>query len=330
MNGGILDVTADGGATWKTLGVPAAGPFRFITPTDGWLDGGANAEAGPGVYVTRDGGKDWDPITIKAPTEFGARIYPDYRLPDFANRDSGSMLVTFSKPNDESPRLVLFRTGDSGRSWTLRGSAEEGGTSWQPTYAGNEWVALGCPSREFTALHVAGEVGSQSKSPKTASEIVCGWPGGGFRQISFADDIRGWALLFGGEVVATSDAGQTWKRITPPGTAVARAVRAKSVGVSVQVSGVSQALPQSHLDGSSSNVSAHLGFDKFPVIPKTSDMQTWMISSPFYDVGIYLPGSKNKSSDPNLTPGWISAYKVSKAGGSCRYGLACSRRAPVT
>jgi hypothetical protein len=56
----------------------------------------------------------------------------------------------------------------------------------------------------------------------------------------------------------------------------------------------------------SSTISAHLGFDKFPVIPTTSDMQKWMNSSPYYDVGIYLPGSKNKSNDPNLTPAWLS------------------------
>ena len=54
-------------------------------------------------------------------------------------------------------------------------------------------------------------------------------------------------------------------------------------------------------------MSAHLGFDRFPVIPKISDMQKWMNSSPYYDVGIYLPGSRNKSNDPNLTPAWLLA-----------------------
>jgi hypothetical protein len=34
-----------------------------------------------------------------------------------------------------------------------------------------------------------------------------------------------------------------------------------------------------------------------------------MNSSPFYDVGIYLPGSPNKSNDSNLTTGWIAAVQ---------------------
>src|SRR5579863_1508506 len=44
MSGGVMRATDDGGTTWKTLGVPAAGPIRFITAADGWLDGGANAD----------------------------------------------------------------------------------------------------------------------------------------------------------------------------------------------------------------------------------------------------------------------------------------------
>ncbi len=309
MSGGVLRATEDGGATWRTLGVPAAGPIRFITPTDGWLDGGANGEAGPGLYVTRDGGRDWTSIAIKAPPELGAKTSPTYRLPQFSDKDSGSMLVTFSQPNDESPKLVLFTTRDGGHTWSQRGSAEEGGTSWQTTYAGAEWMAFGCPSREFATLRSVGEKVSESRVPKGESEAICGGVGGGVGQVSFVDRTRGWALLFAGELVATSDAGQSWRRITPPGTAVAGVVLRKSVEIPTQTNRTSGASLQPDPNASSSSVSTHLGFDRFPVIPKTSDMQTWMNSSPFYDVGIYLPGSKNKSADANLTPAWISAVQ---------------------
>jgi photosystem II stability/assembly factor-like uncharacterized protein len=308
MGGGVLRVTDDGGATWKTAGVPAAGPIRFITPEDGWLDGGANGETGPGLFVTRDGGKDWAPITIKAPSRFGSKVYPKYRLPDFAD-DSGLMLVTFSEPNDESPKLALFTTRDRGHTWVLRGSAEEGDPTWRTAYAGGEWLVVGCPTHEFAMLRSAGEGVSKSKATKAASEVVCNRTGGGLRQVSFVDGARGWALLLGGYLVATSDGGKTWSKITPSGTAIVPPLGGKSVEAPAQPNRISGASPQSYLDASLSDVSTRLGFDRFPVIPKTSDMQTWMNSSPFFDVGSYLPGSLNKSNDANLTPGWVSAVQ---------------------
>jgi photosystem II stability/assembly factor-like uncharacterized protein len=309
MSGGVLRATEDGGATWKTLGVPSAGRIRFVTPADGWLDGGANAEKGPGLYVTRDGGKNWAPISIKAPSEFGAKVHPTYQLPEFAGKDSASMLVTFAEPNDESPKLALFITSDGGRTWGPSGSAEEGSTSWRMAYAGGGgWLAVGCPGRELAVLRSGGGKVSESGTTKTASELVCSAAGGGIDQVSFVDGM-GWALLFGGELAATSDNGQSWSRITPPGTASVKAHHRRAADVSSQSYGSTVASAQFPSDSSTSSVSTHLGFDKFPVIPKTSDMQTWMNSSPFYDVGIYLPGSKNKSSDVNLTPAWISAVQ---------------------
>jgi photosystem II stability/assembly factor-like uncharacterized protein len=272
MNVGVLRATDDGGATWSSLGVPAAGPIRFMSPADGWLDAGANAEFGPALYATRNDGKDWTAITIKAPSEFGPKVYANYRLPDFLDRDSGSILMTFSEPNDEVPKLGLFLTIDGGRTWTPHGAANEGGTSWQTAYAGSEWLAMGCPSREFTVLSRAANKVSESRPSKTTSDTLCARNGGGISQLSFADAIKGWALLFGGELVATSNGGQTWKSITPSGAAAVRPASGQAVEAPARIRGFTKTAP-SGLGTSSSNVSTHLGFDKFPVIPKVSDMQ---------------------------------------------------------
>ena len=208
MNGGVLQATDDGGATWKSLGVPGAGPIRYITPTDGWLDDAEeNAETAPGLFVTRNGGKDWMEVTVKTPPEFGAKIYPTYRLPEFSDKDSGSLLVTFAEPNDESPKLALFLTKDGGDTWILRGSANQGLSDWQTAYGQGYWIALGCPGRV----------------------AVCSRNGGGIRQVSFVNGTRGWALLSGGVLAATTDGGATWNSITPPRVLAARPLHGKAV-----------------------------------------------------------------------------------------------------
>jgi photosystem II stability/assembly factor-like uncharacterized protein len=300
MGGGALAATDDGGTTWKTLGVPAAGPIQFVTATDGWLDGEANGEAGPGLYVTRNGGKDWEPVTLDAPPGFGAKVHPTYGLPEFADKDAGSMLITFAQPNDESPTLALFLTKDRGRTWNLVGSSQEGVASWRTAYIGGQWLAAGCPGREFKLLRSIGEGISATKVARAASGAACTPAGGIISQISFVNGTHGWLLSFSGELLSTTDGGDRWSRITPPTATINRKF------TEGPQRGRSATAPAPFIKTPSGSVSTHLAFDKFPVIPTISDMQTWMTSSPFYDVGIYLPGSKNKSNDPNLTQAWAS------------------------
>jgi hypothetical protein len=54
-----------------------------------------------------------------------------------------------------------------------------------------------------------------------------------------------------------------------------------------------------------SSISTHLGFDLTDV-PTVSQMGSWMSSSPFYDIYVYLPGSPNRHKDNKLTPTWLS------------------------
>jgi photosystem II stability/assembly factor-like uncharacterized protein len=303
---GVLRATDDGGKTWKSLGVPAAGPIRFVTPTDGWLEGGPTEDVTQGVYVTRDGGRNWTLITLKAPAEVLPKAYPTYQLPQFVDKDSGFLLVTFSEPNDESPKLALFTTKDGGRTWTFGSALAEGGSSWHTAIVGSDWIAAGCPGGKLALVHGAG--GRMSASPPWADKTddVCSVSGGAVFGVTFGNSNRGWLLFFGGKLLSTPDGGSTWKDITPNDAAKVP-VRRESITVPVSSERTHGVSVESLSQPPSSNVSTHLGFDKFPVIPRISDMQNWMNSSPYYDVGIYLPGSKNKRNDPNLTPAWVSA-----------------------
>jgi photosystem II stability/assembly factor-like uncharacterized protein len=303
---GVLRATEDGGKTWKSLGVPAAGPIRFVTPTDGWAEGGPTEDVTQGIYVTRDGGRDWDLVTLKAPTETLPKTNPTYQLPHFVDKDTGFLLATFSEPNDESPKLVLFTTKDGGRTWKFGSALDEGGTSWHATVEGSQWLAAGCPGGKPTIVRAVG--GNMSAASPHAGKVddICAVARGGILAISFASSDRGWLLLFGGTLLSTSDGGNSWTDITPARAARIAASR-DSIAVPVESERIDGLSSGAQSAPSSNNVSTRLGFDRFPVIPKVSDMQNWLNSSPYYDVGIYLPGSKNKSSDSNLTPSWVSA-----------------------
>jgi hypothetical protein len=72
-----------------------------------------------------------------------------------------------------------------------------------------------------------------------------------------------------------------------------------------------KAVPQSGqrltvMIASSTGISQQLAFDRTDVL-STTEMQTWWTHSPYYDVGIYLPGSPNRSSHHTYaTSDWIS------------------------
>lgn len=60
---------------------------------------------------------------------------------------------------------------------------------------------------------------------------------------------------------------------------------------------------------SAAGVSVHLAFDISHVL-STQIMQTWWNSSPFWDTGLYLPGSSNRLPDPNLNAAWVTAIQA--------------------
>lgn len=56
---GALFRTVDGGASWEQMSLPVGEAVRFIDSSRGWTAGGA---AGDELYITRDGGRSWEPV----------------------------------------------------------------------------------------------------------------------------------------------------------------------------------------------------------------------------------------------------------------------------
>jgi Rv2525c-like, glycoside hydrolase-like domain len=59
--------------------------------------------------------------------------------------------------------------------------------------------------------------------------------------------------------------------------------------------------------GGSLHTSVHLGFDKYAA-PDAASMGTWWKDSPYYDVGVYLPGGETHG-DSTVTKTWVTAVE---------------------
>lgn len=310
---GALEFTEDGGNTWKALGAPVAGPIRFVTQKDGWLTGGPTEDEIRALFVTHDGGRSWQEQRLKPPSQTHAAVYPTYDLPIFEDSKSGFVPVSFSGPDGASSALALFATEDGGVTWhpervLINLPETSQGALFPSVVAGSTWMTAAVSDRSLitTTTEKGGTLAiGPSKTARADVANLSKFPS--IVALDFADANRGWLLFFNGELVSTSTGGAAWEKITPA-PADMKPPQGKPVTAPVKTEPIGGSLFRSELAPSSTGVSTHLGFDRFPVIP-SSDMQTWQNSSPFYDVGIYLPGSKNKTTDSKLTPMWISAVQ---------------------
>jgi photosystem II stability/assembly factor-like uncharacterized protein len=295
---GVMRATSDGGKTWKSQSAPVAGPIRFLTAKDGWLAGGPTEDEIRALFVTHDGGENWQEQRLRPPSQTRAAIHPTYDLPTFEDLRRGFLPVSFSGPDGASSALVLFSTEDAGSTWTperaLLGLSETSqGVIFPSVVAGSVWLNASISGTSITTKATEGgkalTVGPTRTTTTKEADLN---KSSSVLQLSFADDADGWLLLLDGELFSTSAGGATWRKVTPP-PAENTPHHSSSTTAPVKIHPTTETPPSPAPNVPSSSINAHIGFDRFPVIP-SADMLNWMNWSPYYDVGIYLPGSKNK------------------------------------
>lgn len=214
---GLLLATADGGKTWTRApgGSGTAGDIIFVSTEKGWVTSGDE------IYVTRDGAKNWQRLSLVPPKQIYPAVNPTYALPTFVDDHRGFLPVTYSGPDGSHSALVLFATIDGGLTWTT-----------DRILTGLEGTSVGqiAPATVVDSLLVAGEVSGQtglslttmapsSRASKAIAETLT--PDSGILQLSFASSTLGWALVVDARyqlsrILLTGDGGSTWTDVTPP------------------------------------------------------------------------------------------------------------------
>jgi photosystem II stability/assembly factor-like uncharacterized protein len=315
MASSTLLQTTDGGHSWNwSKGAPDGRieSIVAVSNSEAWLV--CDSEGQSELLASRDGGRSFQQTQLPPPPELSAANGPTIETPRFSSDGSGSVAVTYAGGMGAKSAEALFVTRNGGRTWSV-GSVVTGlpeisvGSARPSTVTDSVWVHLRAPG---------GIPSSLIQSPVAGGAIDGSQLGREYCKLSFVTADAGWADCSAG-LYSTTD-GVHWMYATPrtrngtltvdpvtpgkqlyPRTKMAPQLGSSNSAVST-LSSVGATLQ--------SGVSQQLAFDKTDTLT-IPEMQTYWNSSPFYNVGIYLPNSPNRHNDPNLVgdngAAWISA-----------------------
>jgi photosystem II stability/assembly factor-like uncharacterized protein len=257
---GVLLYTSDGGVKWGRLltnTLPGLNQVRFVNAHDGFVLGDSSDQFPTGLFLTKDGGRRWQPVK-------GPRC-PAWRAAAFQDGQNGALVGAWG-------RLAKFRKEALGTAEvealggrTLRGvqmianrafAVGQGGAVLFSTTSGARWgyADLKLPAEvlanlDFDGLHWAGDHVWAVGRP--GSVLLHSADGGGswhlvktkqplpLHGVYFLDENRGWVVGELGTILGTTDAGRTWKVQRRGGQRVAALfVHADSAGVPVDTAAV--------------------------------------------------------------------------------------------
>ena len=229
---GLVLTTRDGGLNWlrEPVLLPALRKVRFFDERHGWAIGCPSAMFPGGVFITRDGGRSWQPACSGGTPRILTGDFYDSRraalggsmglVATIGEGDfSRNPLAEFVLPDIHAIQVVPPRygwlVGDGG--WVaLTGNR---GSSWLPPLSP---LPPGAAMFDFSTLAVrggkcwiAGSPGSRVFFTPDAGKTWSSYSTGAtvpLTAITFVDDRYGWAVGQLGLVLATSDGGRTWQR----------------------------------------------------------------------------------------------------------------------
>ena len=308
--GSEIYFTTDGGKTWLPTkgGVDgAAQGMVAVTSEEVWALG--TEEIGNQLDVSRDGGNSFVEANPRAPSKFGPRYEPTYKLPVFLDSKNGYEAVEYRGPRGSTNWTVLFETHDGGHTWRVDRSLSNFGGYGEgdgAAIADDVWIIPSAPENNPspTLTKIASseerEIGPHKKRDYTACRA------------SFVSENEGWVNC-SGVLSATTNGGANWVDIRPhsrdgalttdPVAPAALPTPKASLGLSpLQLTSREQAATPA--PAASAGVSQHLGFDISQFVDEDT-MQAWWNSSPYFDAIFYLPATSHHLPS-DFDPQWVS------------------------
>ena len=300
-----LLATFDGGRTWDWApGGPEAHISGMAATNSGtlWTVGQAH---GVSELDANRNSFAFDTVSLPAPSAVAPNTIPTYSLPVFLDAHTGYEVVRYRSPNGATSAAVLFSTTNGGSTWKSDGVLKNllGSEDVNATLTASAWILPFDPQGSPASLiELAPGVTSSLPTHKSGDFGRC--------TISFTSQAQGWSDCAEDDLTATSNGGATWTEISPRQSTTARSSSNAITPPITAMPPLTFATPPTPATPSlARTVSQHLGFDS-AILPDPAKLAAWWQSSPYYDIGIYAPGSPNGPTDPALTAAWVTTVSA--------------------
>ena len=210
---GVVCRSNDHGQTWSTAMTPMDCSLQsvcFLTNRMGWIAGyrviPGTAQLSAVLFQTRDGGESWTDLTT-IPQVHGGEAISTSALPGFLHvRFFGlDEAIAVTLPVPLRGGAGIFRSEDSGQTWTALAS-DQAGSSWNTGgfLSMEEGVVVG-PHQSYAAV-VSDQAVVVNPSQPTLRQM---------RGVSLNNDGSGWIVGDNATILTTRNSGVTW---VPPAT----------------------------------------------------------------------------------------------------------------
>lgn len=307
FNVGLLFKTTDGGQTWTKLAMPIGEPVSFATSESGWVAGGA---AGNELYYTRDGGVTWLPQTVTGLAVGNGSQQVFYHAPTFIDVEHGVLPVVVT--DDATASVNLYATTDGGQTWTLTKSIPT-----TPTLATSGHLPLSVFNAALWTFIAPDAQRVLQTSPALGTVAISSSDHyvAGIQILDMASPTVGWAQYGSGTCTAnangtictaetrllrTSTGGTSWTALTLPGVNATSLQQTITIPTTTATEG---SLPVGQV-----NTITGQGFDKCE-IPSLSQLQNWVVNSPYRTVNLYIGGSSRACGNSALNAAYLEQLK---------------------
>lgn len=233
---GYLSSTKDGGRNWSRQILNTTEDINeiyFRNDNNGYL------VAGRKMFLTNNGGKSWQEISIYRASDFknGTPEFLSIRFPD---KKLGLVVGSVLNKNDEVVDSLLLRTSDGGETWSRvflpvktelyhldfvnsstgwivgdKGTiltTGDGGLNWTRQTSGTDKSLFNVDFRDEREGYAVGGKGTILRTEtggETWETVKTNFPST-FLRVNFADDKNGWIVGYKGAILRSNDRGRSW------------------------------------------------------------------------------------------------------------------------